>query len=297
MSDMLSGIMGDEESPDQSQSFRVHLDVFSGPFDLLLRLIGTHELDITEVALAQVTDEFLAYIRAHGPRWDLDQTSQFLLVAATLLDLKTARLLPATEVEDEEDLAVLEARDLLFARLLQYRAYQQVAVIFADRMAAQAQCFPRTVGVEPPFTALLPEVILGVNPQQFAAVAGQALAPKVAPVVPVEHLHASRVSVREQAVLLVQRLRRLGRVAFRTLTLDCPDTLTVVARFLALLDLYRSSSVAFEQLEPMGELHIRWTGASSGGALGADDFAEPKENAVPPGRPAVAAEPVHQEEP
>ena len=114
--------------------FEVHLDVFEGPFDLLLGLISKHKLDITEVALSQVTDEFIAYIRALADGWDLDQASYFLLVAATLLDLKAARLLPSGEVEDEEDLALLEARDLLFARLLQYRAYKEVAAVFAGRM-------------------------------------------------------------------------------------------------------------------------------------------------------------------
>src|SRR5487761_1233963 len=129
--------------------FEVHLDVFEGPFDLLLALISKHKLDITEVALSQVTDEFIAYIRQRSGGWDLDQVSYFLVVAATLLDLKAARLLPSGEVEDEEDLALLEARDLLFARLLQYRAYKEVAAIFAARMAAETQRHPRRVPLEP----------------------------------------------------------------------------------------------------------------------------------------------------
>src|SRR6202161_2797894 len=125
--------------------FQVHLDVFEGPFDLLLGLISKHKLDITEIALSQVTDEFIGYIRALADGWDLDQASYFLVVAATLLDLKAARLLPAGEVEDEEDLALLEARDLLFARLLQYRAYKAGAAVLAAQMAAANRIFPRRV--------------------------------------------------------------------------------------------------------------------------------------------------------
>lgn len=159
-------------------TFRVHLEVFEGPFDLLLGLISKHKLDITEVSLSQVTDEFISYIRARGPQWDLEQTSHFLLVAATLLDLKAARLLPSGEVDDEEDLALLEARDLLFARLLQYRAYKEVAKVFSARMAEEALRFPRTVPMEAPFADLLPELILGIGPDRLAQLAQRAFAPK-----------------------------------------------------------------------------------------------------------------------
>ena len=240
--------------------FQVHLPVFEGPFDLLLGLIAKHKLDITEIALASVTDEFIAYIRGHGSDWDLDVASEFLVIAATLLDLKAARLLPAGEVEDEEDLALLEARDLLFARLLQYRAYKQVAAVFSARLAEEARSHPRTVGLEEPFSRLLPEVLIGLGPHEFAALAARALTPRPEPVVGLAHLHAPKVSVREQAAILVERLRRAGSATFRTLTADCADTVTVVARFLALLELFRETVVAFEQLTPFGELHVRWTG-------------------------------------
>ena len=243
--------------------FQVHLEVFEGPFDLLLALISKHKLDITEVALSQVTDEFIAYISAHGGAWDLDQTSYFLVVAATLLDLKAARLLPAGEVEDEEDLALLEARDLLFARLLQYRAYKEVAGVFAGLIAGEARRFPRRVPMEPAFSALLPEVLVGLGPAEFARLAAQVLAPKPAPTVSVEHIHAPRTSVREQAELLARKLRRQGRASFRALTADCRGTYEVVARFLALLELYREQAVSFEQIQPLGELHITWTGPDS----------------------------------
>jgi len=249
---------GDSEPPQPSGAFEVHLDVFEGPFDLLLGLISKHKLDITEVALSQVTDEFIAFIRALADGWDLDQASYFLVVAATLLDLKAARLLPAGEVEDEEDLALLEARDLLFARLLQYRAYKEVAAVFAGRMTVQARRFARRVPVEPRFAQLLPEVLLGLGPVEFAAIAARTLAPRPVPVVSTEHIHAPQTTVREQAAILTRQLGLLGRATFRRLTSDCAGTYEVVARFLALLELYREGSVSFEQVTPLGELYVTW---------------------------------------
>ena len=241
--------------------FEVHLDNFDGPFDLLLHLISRHKLDITEVALSQVTDEFIAHIRAAGPSWDLDQTSQFMVVAATLLDLKAARLIPSGEVEDPEDLALLEARDLLFARLLQYRAFQRVASYFAATLEAQGRRFPREVGMEPRFARLMPEVTISISPVRLADLAAKALAPKQANVLSLAHLHAPLVSVREQAMVVVDRLRQQRAMTFRALTHDSSTMLTTVARFLALLELFRDGAVAFEQLTPLGELTIRWTGA------------------------------------
>ena len=258
-----------EAQPNEAQpssAFHVHLEIFEGPFDLLLSLIARKQLDVTLVAISQVTDEFLAHIRANGKEWDLDQASSFLVVAATLLDLKVARLLPSAEVEDEEDLALLEARDLLFARLLQYRAYKQLAAIFAARMADEGTRHPRQVPMEPAFTQLLPEVLLGVDPGQLAAIAAQAMTPRPVPVVELGHLHAPKVSVREQAVLLAGRLRSAGAATFRALTADSGGTLVVVARFLALLELYREGAVSFEQVTPLGELHIRWVAAADADA-------------------------------
>jgi len=250
----------------QTAGFEVHLDVFEGPFDLLLGLISKHKLDITEVALSQVTDEFIAYIRARAEGWDLDQASYFLVVAATLLDLKAARLLPAGEVEDEEDLALLEARDLLFARLLQYRAYKEVAAVLAGRMAVQARRFPRRVPMEPRFADLLPEVLLGLGAAEFARIAALALAPRPEPVVSTGHIHAPLTTVAEQAAVLRQRLRELGRASFARLTADCSGTYEVVARFLAVLELYRESSVALEQETPFGDLYITWTESAEAAA-------------------------------
>src|ERR1700749_4321392 len=206
---------GEARDKPRSGGFEVHLDVFEGPFDLLLGLISKHKLDITEVALSQVTDEFIGYIRQRSGGWDLDQVSYFLVVAATLLDLKAARLLPSGEVEDEEDLALLEARDLLFARLLQYRAYKEVAAVFAGRMATAALRYPRRVPLEPRFAGLLPELLFTISPQELAALAARALAPKVPPAVSVDHIHAAFVAIREQAVLIAGRLQDRGRAAFR----------------------------------------------------------------------------------
>ncbi|WP_375165451.1 segregation and condensation protein A [Streptomyces sp.] len=252
-----TGTDGGEEGDGR---FTVRLANFEGPFDLLLQLIAKHKLDVTEVALSKVTDEFMAYIRALGADWDLDETTEFLVVAATLLDLKAARLLPAAEVEDEADLALLEARDLLFARLLQYRAYKRIAEIFSDRLDTEARRHPRTVGLEPQHAELLPEVVLGIGPEGFARLAVKAMQPRPRPQVYVDHIHAPLVSVQEQAGIVVARLRELGEASFRALVEDTDDTLTVVARFLALLELYREKAVALEQETALGELTVRWTG-------------------------------------
>jgi segregation and condensation protein A len=250
-----------------STRFTVRLTNFEGPFDLLLQLIGKHKLDVTEIALSKVTDEFIAHLRALGDELDLDQASEFLVVASTLLDLKAARLLPAADVEDEEDLELLEARDLLFARLLQYKAYKQAARFLREREAEAARRFPREAGLEPRFADLVPEVLLDLTPAEFAALAARALTPKAPEVVSVSHLHASAVSVSEQLLIVRNHLVRSGTTTFRALTADCGHTLEVVARFLALLELYRQQRVVFEQLTPLGELHVRWTG----GAVPADE--------------------------
>jgi segregation and condensation protein A len=253
--------------------FHVDLgDLFEGPFDLLLGLIAKHKLDVTEVSLARVTDEFIAHIKTMGPEWDLGETTEFLVVAATLLDLKAARLLPSGEVEDEEDLALLEARDLLFARLLQYRAYKQVAAVFAGRMAAEAGRFPRAVTLEPQLAGLLPEVLLGLGPAEFALLAGRVFTPRPIPTISFDHLHAPVVSVREQAAILVTSLRRSRTATFRALIADCEGTVLVVARFLALLELYREGAVSFEQVDPLGELHVRWIGTDEGDIEVPDEF-------------------------
>ena len=271
----------EEITSDQAESiapesgFSVHLDNFDGPFDLLLQLISRHKLDITEISLSIVTDEFIAFIRAleaSGEGWRLDQATEFLVIAATLLDLKAARLLPSGEIEDEEDLALLEARDILFARLLQYRAFKEVAASFQDAIATADKSFPRVVALDPALASLLPEVLIGVGAARFAAIAERVLTPKAPPVVAVEHLHSALVSVAEESRLVVEALRKGRTLSFRNLIQGADSTLVVVARFLALLDLYRQGALRFEQVMALGELQISWVGSDEGEILVTDEF-------------------------
>ncbi|NBQ35383.1 MAG: segregation/condensation protein A [Actinobacteria bacterium] len=255
--------------------FSLHLDNFDGPFDLLLQLISRHKMDITDIALGAVTDEFIAYIKQlenSENGWDLDKTTEFLVVAATLLDLKAAKLLPSGEIDDEADLALLEARDLLFARLLQYRAFKEISSIFAERIEREEKSFARLVALEPHFAQLLPEVLIGVGAQRFAAIANRVLTPKTAPTFSIDHLHRPLVSVAEQAIKVVEHLRRVGRVTFRALIADADSTLVIVARFLSLLELYREGVVRFEQVISLGELQITWIGTAEGEVKVSDEF-------------------------
>ncbi|WP_432557358.1 segregation and condensation protein A [Granulicoccus sp. GXG6511] len=272
-----------EDGPEHTEpsGFTLHLDNFEGPFDLLLQLIAKHELDITEVALSRVTDEFIAHIKAAGAVWDLEKTSHFLVVAATLLDLKAARLLPDGEIEGEEDLALLEARDLLFARLLQYRAFKHVSFWMAEVLATEQRRYARPGGLEPQFARLLPEVRLRVTPDRLAALAASAMAPKQAAQVSLTHLHAPKVSVREQAELLIDRLRLRRTLSFRALIADSPDRITTVCRFLALLELFRERAVVFEQDMPLAELVVRWTGSDTGELDISDEFDETDPESAP----------------
>ena len=271
-------------SPAQSISegrvagFSVHLENFDGPFDLLLQLISRHRMDITDVAIATVTDEFISYIRELEKTeegWKLDHASEFVVVAATLLDLKAARLLPSGQIDDEEDLALLEARDLLFARLLQYRAFKEIASILSERIFEQEKTFARSVSLEPVFAALLPEVLIGVTPERFAAIANRVLTPKSAPTLSVEHLHLPLVSVTAEALAVVSALRRHKTMSFRALVSDAENTLVVVARFLALLELFKEGSVRFEQVIALGELQITWVGSVEGEIRVSDEFDRP----------------------
>jgi segregation and condensation protein A len=270
----VSEVLEAAEASAEGSDFAVHLANFEGPFDLLLQLISKHHLDITEVALSQVTDDFLSHVKGLGPRFDLDRTTSFLVIAATLLDLKIVRLLPSARIDDEEDLALLEARDLLFARLLQYRAFKQVASSFERQMAKEAQQVPRSVGLDERFTAVLPDVLFAIGIDDFAALAAAALRPREAPELALEHMHAPKVSVRDQAAAIVDRLRRSRVTTFRALAADAADTVTTVARFLALLELFREGAVAFEQASPLGELSIRWTGTDEGDIAVEDDYDE-----------------------
>jgi segregation and condensation protein A len=252
-----------ESSQSQQAGFQVRLTNFEGPFDLLLQLIFAHRLDVTEVALHQVTDDFIAYTKEVGRQLELEETTTFLVIAATLLDLKAARLLPAGEVHDEEDLALLEVRDLLFARLLQYRAFKHVADLFAELEAAALRSYPRAVALDERYQELLPEVMIGVDAEAFAQIAAAAFTPRPVPTIGLEHLHEVAVSVPEQISNLMALLegRGIGQWAsFRDLVADCQAPIEIVGRFLALLELYRARAVAFEQPEALGVLQISWTG-------------------------------------
>ena len=267
-----------DSKTDAPAGFSVHLSNFEGPFDLLLQLISRHKMDVTEVALGVVTDDFIAYIRAlEGSEdgWDLEKTTEFLVVAATLLDLKAARLLPSGEIEDEGDLALLEARDLLFARLLQYRAFKSIATIFSERLTREERSFARVVALEAHFASLLPEVLIGVGAERFAAIAQRVLSPKIAPTVGIAHIHSPLVSVAEEAITIVNELRRTGKSTFRHLISDASSVLVVVARFLALLELYREGVVRFEQVIALGELAVTWTGSAEGEIEVSDEFDSP----------------------
>ena len=271
--DQAESIVPQKES--NEAGFSVHLDNFDGPFDLLLQLISRHKLDITDVSLSLVTDEFISFIRSleeSGEGWRLDQATEFLVIAATLLDLKAARLLPSGEIEDEEDLALLEARDILFARLLQYRAFKEIAAAFQESIALADKSFPRVVALDAGLAALLPEVLIGVGPARFAAIAERVLTPKAPPLVSVEHLHSALVSVAAESLLVVEALRKSRTLSFRNLIHDADTTMVVVARFLALLDLYRQGALRFEQVMALGDLQISWVGSDEGDVSATDEF-------------------------
>ena len=251
--------------------FNVKLNQFEGPFDLLLSLIAKHELEVTALSLHIVTDDFLQYIKNQGSDWDLDEATEFLVIAATLLDLKTARLLPSGEVEDEEDIARLEARDLLFARLMQYKAFKDVSFWLNDQLSIESKRFARSVSLEPQFANLLPEVLLGLGPNELARLAAKAMEVKTIPSISLSHLHAPAVSVREQAGIIVERLRRVGATTFRSL-ISGVEVPVVVARFLAVLELFRESQITLEQESPLADLYIRWVGAEQGEIELTDEF-------------------------
>jgi len=243
----------------ESSGFSVSLSNFNGPFDLLLSLIAKHELDITEVSLSKITDEFISYLRGLDSEEELDQATEFLVVAATLLDLKVAGLLPQGELVDAEDVALLEARDLLFARLLQYRAFKEAAQWFSGRLDTESTRHFRSVRLEDKYRRSTPELVWTLTAEDFAALAAYALAPRELPTVGLDHLHAPLVSIREQAAHVVALLRSGGTLTFRHLIAGAEQKGVIIARFLAVLELYRAAAISFDQLEPLGELTIRWT--------------------------------------
>ncbi|WP_314502674.1 ScpA family protein [uncultured Microbacterium sp.] len=250
---------GAEEPVEDQPGFRVSLGVFDGPFDLLLTLLSKHELDITEVSLSRVTHEFIAYLHELDADEEMDQASEFLVIAATLLDMKVAGLLPQGELVDAESVALLEARDLLFARLLQYRAFKEVSGWFATRLRAEDLRHTRAVRLDEKYRQAVPELVWTLSLDDFAALAILAMTPKEIPHVGLDHLHAPLVSIREQAAIVVTLLRDAGSLSFRELVAGATQPGVVVARFLSVLELYRHAALSFEQLEPLGELTLRWT--------------------------------------
>jgi len=238
--------------------FQLQLDNFDGPFDLLLRLIGKHEMDITQVSLAKITNEFLAYVKKLDSHAEIESASEFLVIAATLLDLKIASLLPQGEAVDQEDIALLEARDLLFARLLQYRAFKEIASWFGTALEIESGRIPREVRLEDRFRDVRPELQWNTSKEEFANIAQLAFAPREIPGVGLTHLHAPRVSIREQSRIMVERLRASGSATFRELIADCKDRSELVARFLGLLELYRLGACGFEQSDPFSDFRVVW---------------------------------------
>ncbi|KFF58694.1 chromosome segregation protein ScpA [Cryobacterium sp. MLB-32] len=251
--------MAQSPSAAEKPAFSVALGNFEGPFDLLLNLISRHELDITEISLSQVTDEFIGYLRALDGPEELDQATEFLVVAATLLDLKVAGLLPQGELVDAEDVALLEARDLLFARLLQYRAFKEASLWFGDRLETESARHVRSVRLEEKYRQQTPELVWTLSLQDFGALAALALVPRELPTVGLEHLHAPLVSIREQAAYIVMMLKPGEPLSFRRLIVGANEKGVVIARFLAVLELYRYAAISFDQLEPLGELTLRWS--------------------------------------
>lgn len=246
------------EVPEKSSGFAVNLSNFEGPFDLLLTLISKHEMDITEISLSKVTDEFISYLKQLDDSEELEQASEFLVIAATLLDLKIAGLLPRGEVVDAEDVALLEARDLLFARLLQYRAFKEVATWFNTALNLESSRVARDVRMEERFKNQQPELVWSLSKEDFARLAEETMRPREIPMVGMTHLHASRVSIREQAGAVVELLRKKGSLTFFEVIREVKDRAVVVARFLAVLELYRMNALVFEQDTPLGDLLLTW---------------------------------------
>lgn len=246
------------EAESSGSTFSVSLGNFEGPFDLLLSLISKHQMDITEISLSRVTDEFIAYLKQLDQDEELEQASEFLVIAATLLDLKIAGLLPKGEVVDAEDVALLEARDLLFARLLQYRAFKEISTWFAASIAREDSRFARSVRLEERFGQAKPELVWTTTAEEFAKIAEEALTPKEIPSVGLTHLHVSKVNIREQAGEVVKLLRAKRKVSFFDLIADVRERAVVIARFLSVLELYRLAAINFTQDGPLADLSLEW---------------------------------------
>ena len=256
-------------------AYAVSTPVFEGPFDLLLHLVTNQQVELSEISLSSIIEGFLAELDAMGTM-DLEVGSEFLLIAAVLVELKAKRLLPRPEgVDLDDELALWEERDLLLARLLECKTFKDASGALAGLAEAAALCWPRHVGPDERFAGLVPDLLADVTPERLHAAFVRATAPKPVPTVDLSHVTPIRVSVGDALEELCHELPRVGRISFRRLTADLVEKIDVVVRFLALLELYKQGLVELEQATTIGELEVVWTGPSVAAGLvlaGADAY-------------------------
>ena len=249
--------------------YEVATAVFEGPFDLLLHLITREQVDIYEVSLSTIVDAYVNELdRLHG--LDLDAATEFLLIAAILLELKSRRLLPgADDVEMDEEFALWEERDLLLARLLECKTFKDAASAFEAMLARADRSRPRVAGIEEPFLAVVPDLLAGVTPELIRDAYVRAVTPKPLPRVDLDHVAPIRASVQDAVEELVGQLPRCGATTFKELTSDCHERLTIIVRFLAVLELYKQGLVELDQAGNFASIHVTWIGPDGAEALAA----------------------------
>ncbi len=238
----------------------VHTPVYDGPFDLLLQLILKEQVDLYEIDLAHIVDAYLAELE-RMQTLDLDVATEFLLIAATLVELKTRRLLPGqNDMDLDEEFALWEERDLLLARLIECKTFKDVAQIF-HRLADEADLsFPRTVGPDERFAEMMPDLLEGTSLRRFQSAAIRALSPKPEPIVDLFHVNPIKITVADAVAELLDELPRVGRITFRRLTADLADRIEVIVRFLAVLELFKQGFVEIDQPQRFGDIDVMWCG-------------------------------------
>lgn len=249
-----------------TSGFQVNLEVYSGPFDALLGMIANNELELTEVSLSSITEEFLTYVRGLDFTKNMDEASAFLDIASILVEAKSVAILPGSEdsQHDEQSLEALRERDLLFARLLQYRAYKQAAGDFRARIAANSGRFPHPAAMDEAVAAMLPELVWTLTPIELAQLAAQVIANAPASEVSIHQLHVPLVDLRAQSLVVRDRLiaalefKGDQSMSFSELTRDCTSRIEVVARFMAVLVFFKQGVLQYQQDGPFAELHLRW---------------------------------------
>lgn len=264
--------------------YDVSTPVFEGPFDLLLHLITKEQVDLYEVSLSAIIDGYIEHLD-HLETLDLDVATEFVLIAATLIELKTRRLLPGRDdVDLDEELGLWEERDLLIARLIECKTFKDAGLAL-ERIADRAgRSRPRRAGMEARFLALVPDVLAGVTPAQLHDACVRALAPRPVPRIDLDHVAPIRLSVRDAVDSLVEELARAGTAVFRELTTHLARPLEVIVWFLAVLELYKDGRVELDQLERFGELRITWLGRQDEASAGAEEFGDqgrPRQHPVP----------------